>query len=281
MIISSRTFCSRTAIVALIGLQLAIIAGYAQAESTTISIKGSTTILQLAKRIGQSFTRQSQELLVEVTGGGSVTGIQALIDGSVDIATSSTFISKRDLDAAVRRGVYPVPFRIAHDCIIPIVHRSNPLAAISREDLRRIYTGEVRNWRQLGGDNRAIDALQRDAVSGTYKVWQDLVLTPQKAKSTIPVSDSNVGIVAAVANNPNAIGYISLSFLSAGIKPLSVDGVMGSSRSLRDGSYPISRPLFLFTNGWPEGRVMQFVNFVLDPDSGQKMIAEAQYIPLR
>lgn len=266
---------------ALTCMQLAADGGSARAESPAIRIMGSTTILPLAQRIGQAFTKQYPGITVEVAGGGSVAGIQSLIDGNVDIATSSTFISDEDFASAAQRGVYPVPIQIANDCIIPIVHRSNPMTAITRHDLKRIYTGELRNWKQLGGADLEIDALQRDASSGTFEVWQDLVMNRQPPTPPLQARDSNAEIVAAVANNPGAIGYISLSFLSAGIKPLSVDGVMGSRRSLRDGSYPISRPLFLFTNGWPAGRVRQFVNFVLDPDTGQQMIAEAQYIPLR
>ncbi len=280
MIILKR-FRLRAALAVLILLQLGITGETVWAESGTIRIEGSTTIRPLATNIGQAFTRLNPGIAVEVSGGGSAAGIQALIDGKVEIAASSSFISDVDVDRAIRRGVYPVPIQIASDCIIPIVHRSNPLAEISRRDLRRIYTGELRNWNRLGGADLEINVLQRDASSGTYGVWRDLVMDRQKASPPLLVRDSNAAIVAAVANNPGAIGYISLSFLSAGIKPLSVDGVMGSSRSLRDGSYPISRPLFLFTNGWPEGRVRQFVNFVLDSDKGQKMIADAQYIPLR
>ena len=278
---SVTTFCLRTAVAALICLQFVMMVGTARAESTAIRIMGSTTILPLAQRIGDAFSEQNPGIEVEVAGGGSVAGIQALIDGNVDIAASSTFISEADFGNAARRGIYPVPFQIAHDCIIPIVHRSNPLTAITRHDLKRIYMGELRNWKQLGGTDLDIDVLQRNSSSGTFEVWQDLVMNRQPAAPPLKARDSNADIVRAVANSPGAIGYISLSFLNAGIKPLSVDGIMGSSRSLRDGSYPISRPLFLFTNGWPAGRVRQFVNFVLDPDKGQQMISEAQYIPLR
>lgn len=276
-----KIFCLRTVAVVLISMQLASVSEIAQAETGSIRIMGSTTIRPLAISIGEAFTRLNPGVAVEVSGGGSVAGIQALIAGKVEIATSSSFISEADIDRAFQNGVYPVPFQIANDCIIPIVHRGNPLTAISRQDLRRIYTGELRNWNRLGGADLEISVLQRDKSSGTFDVWQDLVMDRQIAAPPLLVRDSNADIVSAVANNPGAIGYISLSFLSAGIKPLSVDGVMGSSRSLRDGTYPISRPLFLFTNGWPEGSVRQFVNFVLEADNGQKMIADAQYIPLR
>ncbi len=271
----------RTLLVALVGLQLGVFGEIARAESDSIRIMGSTTVQPLATSIGQAFTKRNPAVAVEVSGGGSAAGIRALIDGKVDIAASSSFISEAEISLAFQRGVYPVPIQIANDCILPIVHRSNPLAEISREDLRRIYTGELRNWNRLGGPDLEIEVVQRDGASGTFEVWQELVMNRQKATPPLLVRDSNAAIVAAVANNPGAIGYISLSFLNAGIKPLAVDGVMGSSRSLRDGSYPISRPLFLFTNGWPEGRIRQFVNFVLSSDQGQKMIAADQYIPLR
>ena len=171
----------RILLVALIGLQLAFVGEIARADSDSIRIMGSTTIQPLATSIGQAFMRQNPGVAVEVSGGGSAAGIRALIDGKVEIAASSSFISEAEISLAFQSGVYPVPIQIANDCILPIVHRSNPLASISREDLRRIYTGELRNWRRLGGADLEIDVVQRDAASGTFDVWQELVMNRQKA----------------------------------------------------------------------------------------------------
>lgn len=174
-----------------------------------------------------------------------------------------------------------MPFHIANDCIIPIVHRNNSVADITLADLKRIYLGEIRNWSQLGGPNRKIDPVGRDVASGTYEVWHELVMDREVSSARLPIQGSNAGIVGAISNNPDAIGYISLSYLNARVKPISVDGTMGSSRTMRDGTYPINRPLFMFTNGWPEGKTLEYINFVLDPQKGQAMVSEAHYIPLR
>ena len=181
----------------------------------------------------------------------------------------------------MRQVVYPVPFQIANDCIIPIVHRSNPVTEITLADLKRIYLGQVRNWSQLGGPNRKIESVERHVTSGTYEVWHELVMDREVSSTRLPIQDSNAGIIGVISNNPGAIGYISLSYLNARVKPISVDGIMGSSRTMRNGTYPISRPLFMFTNGWPEGKTLEYINFVLDPRRGQVMVNEAHYIPLR
>ena len=261
-------------------LMLAGFASPAMSAETSLSVKGSTTIHPLAQRIASAFEKTHPDIRVAVSGGGSLLGIEALIEGRIDIATSSTFIPETQLVEAIELGKYPVPFKIANDCILPVVHRSNALDGISQEDLRRIYTGELTNWLQLGGPDLEIVVIQRNSDSGTFDVWQQLVMRQKSSAESALVTGSNADVVAAVASDPGAIGYIGLSFLSASIKPLSVDGVMGSSRSLRAGNYPISRPLFLFTDGWPEGLVLQFVNFVLDPDAGQKIIADEHYVPL-
>jgi len=271
----------RLAMIGILILQLTTFSTINRADSTTLVIKGSTTIMPLARRIGGAFENLHPGLSVEVSGGGSATGIRALINGNADIATSSTFIDDKDVEYAMRQGVYPVPFQIANDCIIPIVHRSNPVTEITLADLKRIYLGQVRNWSQLGGPNRKIEAVERDVTSGTHEVWHELVMNREVSSNPLPIQDSNAGIIELISNNPDAIGYISLSYLNARVKPIRVDGTLGSSRTMRDGSYRISRPLFMFTNGWPEGKTLEYINFVLDPQRGQVMVSEAHYIPLR
>ena len=250
------------------------------ADPDRVSIKGSTTIQPVASDIGAAFQAQYSSLEVIVEGGGSRAGIRALVGGEVDIAASSSFISETDIREARENGIYPVPFRIAYDCILPIVNRSNPVTNLSLRDLQKIYRGEVENWRQLGGLDRRIVVISRDTESGTYRVWHETVMQQQPIATAFPPKRSNEAVVGAVADNPGAIGYVGLSHLNARIKPLRVDGVMGSTFSLKRGVYPLSRPLFLFTDGWPQGRTLEFINFVLDPSAGQAIISRAGYIPL-
>lgn len=264
----------------LLCLGLLLPATAVQAEETRLVIRGSTTILPIASAIGRVFQQRYPDIRVMVEGGGSLAGLRTLIAGEAEIATSSTFISDAEIQLARERGVYPVPFRIAYDCIMPIVNGSNPLSNLSSLDLKRIYRGEIHNWRQLGGPDQPIEVLSRDTASGTYKVWNEVVMQQEAVAAGVSSMHSSAEMVKAVAENPGAIGYIGLSYLNARVKPLKVDGIMGSTRSMKNGVYPLSRPLFLFTDGWPRGLTLEYVNFVLDPDSGQAMIAAAGYIPL-
>jgi phosphate transport system substrate-binding protein len=251
------------------------------AESNdNIVIKGSTTILPIAQSVASAFEYHSQGVKVQVSGGGSAEGIVALIMGEADIAASSSFITQDEVLLAQLRSVYPVPFRIANDCILPVVHKSNPLRDIRSEDLKKIYRGQLNNWSQLGGPDLEIDAISRDTASGTYDVWHHIIMQGESVVTDLPLKHSNTEVVQAVASNPAAIGYISLGYLNANVKPLKVDGIMGSQRTLLDGSYLINRPLFMFTNSWPDGRTLEFINFVLHPQKGQALIKEAGYIPL-
>ena len=250
------------------------------AETTRLVIKGSTTVLPIAQRIAEEFERKCGNVEVGVSGGGSAEGITALIMGEADIATSAAFITEDELKLARQHDVYPVPFRVANDCILPVVHNSNPLKNLSSEDLKKIYRGIINNWQQLGGPDLGIDVISRDTVSGTYEVWHNIIMEHEAVVTTQPLKHSNSEVVRAVSENPGAIGYIGLGYLNASVKPLRVDGVIGSHQTLLDGSYSINRPLFMFSNGWPSGKTLEFINFVLDADNGQQMIEDAGYIPL-
>jgi phosphate transport system substrate-binding protein len=272
--------CPPTAAVALLLTGLMALTHTSHADTVNLVIKGSTTILPIAQSIAEEFERQCPDTKVQVSGGGSAEGITALIMGEADIATSSTFITEEELKLARQHDVYPVPFRIANDCILPVVHNSNPLRNISRDDLKDIYLGLINNWKQLGGPDLAIDAVSRDKASGTFEVWHHLIMNMEPVVTDVPPKHSSADVVREVANNPRAIGYIGLGYLSANVKPLRVDGIIGSQQTLLDGTYPIHRPLFMFTNGWPSGKTLEFINFVLDANMGQVLIEEAEYIPL-
>lgn len=151
---------------------------------------------------------------------------------------------------------------------------------LTREELKDIFHGATDNWKQLGGSGHAIQVVSRDSASGTYKVWKQIVMDQESIIAGTPFKHSNAEVVRAVSQNPGAIGYISLSYLNAQVKPIQVDGVIGSNKSLKNGTYLLSRPLFMFTNGWPEGKTLEYINFVLDAEKGQELIDGAGYIPL-
>jgi phosphate transport system substrate-binding protein len=252
--------------------------GLSQAE--TLVIKGSTTVLPIAQKVAEEYMKQFPQTRISISGGGSGNGIKALIDGTTDIADSSRFIKDNEVLRAVERGVYPVPFCIAYDCIIPVVHPDNPLTNLTVDQLRGIYRGEINHWSMLEAGSGKIVVVSRDTSSGTYEVWEEKVMSGERVYPGALLQASNGAVVQTVAKNKYAIGYIGLGYVSPEVKALSVNGVVGSKRSTLDESYPISRPLFMFTPGWPIGETGRFINYVIAPDKGQKFVEEIGFVPL-
>ncbi len=249
------------------------------AFSANIVIKGSTTVLPIAQKVAEAYRKQTG-IDFSISGGGSGNGIKALIDNSTNIADSSRFIKKSEVEMAVVKGIYPVPFAVAYDCIVPVMHPSNPIKGITTAQLKDIYTGKINNWSDVGGENKEIVVISRDTSSGTYEVWHEKVLKKERVFPGALLQASNGAVAQAVSNNTHAIGYIGLGYLNPALKALTVNGVSGSAASTLDGSFPISRPLYMFTNGWPSGETLNFINFVLHPMKGQKYVSEAGFVPL-
>jgi len=245
-----------------------------------IVIKGSTTVLPIAQKVSEAYMKQNPDIKISISGGGSGNGIKALIDGSTDIADSSRFIKQKEVDLAVKKGVYPVPFAVAYDCIVPVVHPSNPIVNITMAQLKDIYMGKVKNWKEIGGPDRPVVVISRDTSSGTYEVWHEKVMKKERVYPGALLQASNGAVSQAVAKNKNAIGYIGLGYINKDVKGLMVNRVAGSKETTMNGTYLISRPLFMFTPGWPTGDVLNFVNFIINPDKGQKYVSEAGYVPL-
>ena len=245
-----------------------------------IVIKGSTTVLPIAQKTAESFMKQNPDVKISISGGGSGNGIKAIIDGTTDIADSSRFIKGKEVKLALEKGQYPVPFRVAYDCIIPVVHPSNSVGNLTTDQLKEIYKGDIDNWKEVGGPDRKIVIISRDTSSGTYEVWESKVMNKERVSPRALLQASNGAIVQTVAKNKNAIGYIGIGYLNDSVKPLKVDGVEGTEANTLNGTFPVSRPLFMFTNGWPTGDTLNFINFVLSPDKGQKLVKEAGFVSL-
>jgi phosphate transport system substrate-binding protein len=173
-----------------------------------------------------------------------------------------------------------VPFAVAYDCIVPVVHPSNSVGNLTMEQLKAIYKGEIKNWKDMGGPDSPIVVISRDTSSGTYEVWHNKVMKKERVFPGALLQASNGAIVQAVSKNKNAMGYIGLGYMDESVKPLTVNGIKGSEETTLNGTYPISRPLFMFTNGWPTGDTLNFINFVLHPEKGQKYVGEAGFVPL-
>jgi len=146
-------------------------------------INGSTTVLPIAQKAAEVYMKENPDVSISVSGTGSGDGIKALIDGTTDIADSSRFIKDSEITNAVENGVFPVPHRVALDSIVPVVHPKNPVNNLSLEQLKKIYQGEITNWKTVGGESKEIVVISRDTSSGTYEVWHKIVLTERKSYS--------------------------------------------------------------------------------------------------
>jgi len=266
--------------IAIVALAVAALFAGNMAWAGNIVIKGSTTVLPIAQKVSEAYMKQNPDIKISISGGGSGNGIKALIDGSTDIADSSRFIKQKEVDLAVKNGIYPVPFAVAYDCIVPVVHPTNTIVNISMAQLKDIYMGKVKNWKELGGPDRPVVVISRDTSSGTYEVWHKKVMQKERVFPGALLQASNGAVCQAVAKNKNAIGYIGLGYINQDVKGLMVDRVAGSEETTLNGTYPISRPLFMFTPGWPQGDVLNFINFIVNPEKGQKYVSEAGYVPL-
>lgn len=246
----------------------------------SITIKGSTTVLPIAQMVAEAYMKEDPSVKISISGGGSGNGIKALIDGTTDIADSSRFIKDKEVKLAVERGGYPVPFAVAYDCIVPVVHPSNTVKNLTLGQLKDIYAGKIQNWKDLGGPDRKVVVISRDTSSGTYEVWGSKVMEKERVFPGALLQASNGAVAQAVSKNKNAIGYIGLGYMNESVKPLTVNGIRGSEETTLTGTYPISRPLYMFTRGWPKGEVASFINYVLHPEKGQRDVKKAGFVPL-
>jgi phosphate transport system substrate-binding protein len=268
----------RNYLILIFALAFIFSATFAFAEN--LVIKGSTTVLPIAQKAVEAYMKENPDVKISLSGGGSSNGIKAIIDGSTDIANASRFIKDKEIKKASERGVFPVPFAVAYDSIIPVVHPSNSLSDITLDQLKGIYNGEITNYKQIGGPNRQIVICSRDTSSGTFETWEGKVMKKTKVTPRAQVMASNGAIVQAVSKNKYAIGYIGIGYLDKSVKGLTVNGIEGTEKTTLDGTFPISRPLFMFTNGWPKGVTLDFINFVLNPQKGQKHVADSGYVRL-
>ena len=252
-------------------------AGAALAEN--IVIKGSTTVLPIAQATLEAYMKANPTAKISLSGGGSGEGIKALIDGSTDIANSSREIKKTEEDLAKSKGLNPKEIVVAIDAIVPIVHTKNPVKNLSLDQLSGIYQGKITNWKEVGGDDLEIVVISRDSSSGTFEAWGELVLKGAKVSPRAQLQASNGAVDQAVSKNKYAIGYVGLGYLNKSVKALTVNGVQASEKTALSKEYPVSRFLYMVTNGEPKGETAKFVRFVLSP-AGQALVQKEGFVPL-
>jgi len=245
-----------------------------------ITIKGSTTVLPIAQAAAEVFMDKNPAARISVQGGGSGVGITSLIERTCDIADASRKIKDEEIAKAKARGVIVNEIPIAMDGIAMIVHPSNKLSALTRRQIKDIYTGKVSDWTELGVGKGKIVVLSRDTSSGTYEAFEALTLHKEKVRTNALINASNQAIATTVANTPGAIGYVGHGYLSRKIKAVSVDGITCTRENILSGKYPLSRSLYMYTNAKPAGEVKAFIDFVLGRE-GKQIIEEEGFVGLR
>jgi phosphate transport system substrate-binding protein len=245
-----------------------------------LRIDGSTTVLPIAQKAAEVFMKKYPSVKIFVSGSGSGTGIKALLDGTTDIADSSREAKEKEIASGKEKGVILTAHKIALDGIVPVVHPSMKISNITTEQLRDIYNGKIKSWKELGGPDRPISAVSRDTSSGTYEVWEEKILKGDKVKPDALLVASNGQAVQTVAQNHYAIGYIGIGYVDKSVKVLKVNDRIATAKSIRDGSWPIARPLFMYTNGKPAGVIAKFIEFMLSKE-GQKVVNEVKYVSIK
>jgi len=245
-----------------------------------IVVEGSTTLLPIAQKAAEVFMNSNPGADISVRGGGSGVGIASLIDGTCDIGDSSRPIKDTELDKAVTNGRSLKANVVAMDGICIIVHPSNSMSALSKKQIKDIYTGAISNWKQLGGPDEKIVVISRDSSSGTFEAFGTLALDGAKVRPDALLQASNQAVASTVSRTPGAIGYVGLGYLSSSVRAVDVDGVKASKETVLSNKYPIGRPLFMYTNGTPKGLSKQFIDYILSPE-GQKLVEEEGFVGLK
>jgi phosphate transport system substrate-binding protein len=261
-------------------------------SASYIENKGSDTIVNLALAWAETYQAEHTDVRISVTGGGSGTGIAALINNTVDLANASRKIKEEEIAEAQAKGVEPVEHIIARDAIAVIVNPENPVSELTLQQISDIYSGKITNWTEVGGDDRPIVKLSRETNSGTHVYFLETVLRlGSKEDKTLFSMDtlllpSSEGIISEVRDNPNAIGYDGLGYVPDDLKMIAIakeEGesyVLPSIETVNDKSYAIARDLYMYTNGQPQGIVKEYLDWILSEEA-QQIVADLGFVPVK
>ncbi len=256
-------------------------------EKKTLSIKGSDTMVHLASTWAEKYMSAHPGMQISVTGGGSGTGIAALLNGTTDLCAASRKIKKKEIKIASEKGILPVEHVVGLDGIAVIINPANPINELTLEQLRLIFTGQLENWEKVGGKKENVLILSRESNSGTYVFFQKKVLNKEDYSPKARLMPASSSVVQTVSADVNSIGYVGLAYaLEAGdkVKILNVKNddnspaIAPSQSTVKDGSYSVARPLHFYTKGDPQGLIKSFLDFTLST-TGQAIVKEVGYVP--
>lgn len=263
------------------------------AKPAMVQIKGSDTMVNLAQAWSEAYMKSNSSANVAVTGGGSGTGIAAMIQGTTDIAEASRSMKPEETKLAKERSVNPVEHEVALDALSVIVNPTNPVGKLTIDQLSDIFTGKITNWKQIGGPDQKIVLLSRDKNSGSHVFFLEHVLRrgnakgPEEYASSALMMPSSEAIASQVSTDKGTIGYVGLGYVDpkrhkalAIAKTAAGPYIMPSIDTAIDHTYPISRPLYWYTNGQPEGDIKSLLDFVLSAE-GQKIVDNLGFAPIK
>lgn len=263
--------------------------GKTVSEARYLSIKGSDTMVHLVSSWAEKFMAEHPEADLSVTGGGTGTGIAALLNGTTDVCAASRRIKPQEIALAAKQGFTPVEYAVALDGIAVVVNPANPVSELTLEELRKIFTGAVSNWQQVGGPDQPILVMSRESSSGTFVFFQEMVLDKRDYTEKALFMPGTSAIINNIANDKWSIGYVGLGYIMGAkdkVKVVDVAAKAGSTAvspsdtTVKDGSYPIARPLFLYTAGAAAGATRDFIDFALG-SNGQEIVRATGYVTVK
>lgn len=279
-------------VIAVSALLFAASGVFAAGMDSSIQIKGSDTMVNINQALAESFMSKDTKAFIAVTGGGSGTGIASLLNGTCDIAASSRNMKDKEIKQAEAAGITPKEYTVAFDGLAVVVHPSNPVSKLTVDELADIFTGKTTKWKEVGGNNKSIVILSREVNSGTHVYFKEHVLRkgnekgPEEFAPSALLMASSQAIADEVANNPDAIGYYGIGYVSCRQKCVAVAKdksslyVEPTVDNVINGTYPITRPLFFYISDKHKSLVSKFVDFALS-EEGQKIVLETDFIPIK
>lgn len=264
----------------------------AAAGKNSIQIKGSDTMVNLGQAWAEKYMEKNPSKFIAITGGGSGTGLASLLNGTCDIAMSSRDIKEKEIALANQKGINPYEIKIALDGLALVVNPQNPVEKLTEDEIASIFTGRITNWKDVGGKDEKIVVLSREVNSGTHVYFKEHILRKGNSNSKEEFApgalllSSSQAIADEVASNPAAIGYYGMGYVSGKQKPVLVANDEASTyeaptiENVVNGKYPISRPLFFYTNGEPQGLVKEFIDFCLSQE-GQEIVLDTDFVPVK
>lgn len=265
---------------------------FAGKEENSLQVKGSDTMVNLVQAWAEKYMEENPGEFVAVTGGGSGTGVSSLISATCDIAMSSRTVKEKEITLAKQKGITPFEIKVALDGLAVVVNPKNKVDKLTEDQVAGIFTGRITNWKELGGPEAKIVILSREVNSGTHVYFKEHVLRkndPNSKEEFAPgalLLPSSQAIADEVANNPAAVGYYGMGYISLKQKPVAIakdrnsEYVTPTIDNVLNGKYPISRPLFLYTNCQPGGLAEKFIDFALSKE-GQEIVLKTDFVPLK